>query len=168
MFLWNVYGDRCDNQSVLKFHTNAILDLKWSVDGTKIITCSADKTIVVMDSHTLKSIKKLKGHDSIVNSISITRKGEDTLVSGSDDGKIKIWDIRTRKFAMEFDNSFPVTAVEFSENGDKIFSGGLDNQVKAWNMRKNQMEYIVGGNRDTVTGLCLSPDGSYLLCNSMD
>lgn len=35
-------------------------------------------------------------------------------------------------------------------------------------MRKNALLYSLKGHSDTVTGLTLSPDGSYVLSNSMD
>ncbi|XP_075742132.1 U5 small nuclear ribonucleoprotein 40 kDa protein-like [Rhipicephalus microplus] len=35
-------------------------------------------------------------------------------------------------------------------------------------MRKKAVLYRMVGHLDTITGLCLSPDGSYILSNSMD
>lgn len=35
-------------------------------------------------------------------------------------------------------------------------------------MRKNGVLYKMIGHGDTITGLALSPDGSYILSNSMD
>lgn len=39
---------------------------------------------------------------------------------------------------------------------------------QVWDLRKNDMLYRLRGHTDTVTGMQLSPDGSYLLSNSMD
>ncbi|KAG1433629.1 hypothetical protein G6F57_022013 [Rhizopus arrhizus] len=54
------------------------------------------------------------------------------------------------------------------EAGDMVYSAGIDNTVKVWDVRKNQVAYTMEGHLDTVTGMRLSPDGSYLLTNSMD
>lgn len=40
--------------------------------------------------------------------------------------------------------------------------------VKIWDLRKTDVLYTLRGHADTVTGLRLSPDGSYLLSNAMD
>lgn len=40
--------------------------------------------------------------------------------------------------------------------------------LQVWDLRKNAVLYKMSGHLDTVTGLCLSPDGSYVLSNSMD
>jgi len=37
-----------------------------------------------------------------------------------------------------------------------------------WDLRKNAVVYQMKGHSDTVTGLSLSPDGSFVLSNSMD
>ncbi len=39
---------------------------------------------------------------------------------------------------------------------------------QVWDLRKVQLEGMLPGHSDTITGLSLSPDGSYLLSNSMD
>ena len=40
--------------------------------------------------------------------------------------------------------------------------------VQVWDLRKNAVLYRMKGHSDTVTGMSLSPDGSYLLTNAMD
>jgi Prp8 binding protein len=61
-----------------------------------------------------------------------------------------------------------VTAVTFSDTAEQILSGGIDNDIKVWDLRKNALLYRLKGHGDTVTGLSLSPDGSYVLSNAMD
>ena len=62
-----------------------------------------------------------------------------------------------------------VTACEFSDDGMSVFTGGLDNDVKAWDMKmSDDPRDVWKGHTDTITGLKLSPDGTMLLSNSMD
>ena len=37
-----------------------------------------------------------------------------------------------------------------------------------WDVRKKEISYVLKGHQDTLTGLRLSNDGSYLLSNAMD
>jgi len=76
--------------------------------------------------------------------------------------------MRQREPAYNFDGKYQVTAVSFNDTADKVFSGSLDNQIKVFDLRKNDIDYILYGHSDTITGLSLSPEGSYLLSNSMD
>ena len=48
------------------------------------------------------------------------------------------------------------------------YSGGIDNSIKAWDLRTDEVSYELKGHGDTVTGLKLSPDCSKLLSNGMD
>ena len=59
-------------------------------------------------------------------------------------------------------------SVAFSQSNDVLFFGGLDNSIRALNLRTNQVEYSLLGHTDTVTGLALSNRGDYLLSNAMD
>lgn len=61
-----------------------------------------------------------------------------------------------------------ITAVGFSDGADKIFTGGIDNDIKVWDLRKHEVAMKLQGHTETITSMQLSPDGSYLLTNSMD
>lgn len=60
----------------------------------------------------------------------------------------------------------------FDDNSDQIISGGIDNVVKVWDLRKTSSDgtrnpigpnhkpvHELAGHTDTVTGLAISPDG---------
>ncbi|RIB02627.1 WD40 repeat-like protein [Gigaspora rosea] len=167
ILLWNTYGD-CLNYGLLKGHNGAIMELQWSRDSSKIYSCATDKTVSVWDVTTGMRIKKFKGHTSYVNSVCAARRGNEIIVSGSDDGTIKIWDLRQKDAVDTFSHQYQITATCFSEAGDLVFSGSLDNDIAAWDLRKKSIVYILKGHQDTISGIKLSPDGSYLLSNSMD
>jgi Prp8 binding protein len=60
-------------------HNNAILQVCWSQDDTKLFSCSADKTVSIWDVFESKRIKKMKGHEGFVNSIDSTKKGTELV-----------------------------------------------------------------------------------------
>ena len=55
-----------------------------------------------------------------------------------------------------------------NDAGSELFTGGIDNEIKAWDLRKRTVAYSMRGHQDTVTSLAISPDGQYLLSNAMD
>ncbi|EFA09115.1 U5 small nuclear ribonucleoprotein 40 kDa protein [Tribolium castaneum] len=167
IFVWSVYGE-CENLSVMSGHTGAVMELHFTTDGTNIFTASTDHTLGLWDLPTSQRIKKYKGHTTFVNSVQGARRGPQMLVSGSDDTTIKLWDIRKKQSVTTFNSNYQVTAVEFNDTAEQIFSGGIDNDIKVWDIRNHEIIYTLKGHTDTVTGLALSPDGSYLLSNSMD
>lgn len=66
------------------------------------------------------------------------------------------------------ETEYPITALAFSEAGNELYSGGIDNDIKVWDLRKKAVAYTMVGHTDTVTSLELSPDSQTLLSNSMD
>lgn len=167
IYLWEVYGE-CANVSIMTGHTGAILQLVFSEDGDTIFTASTDKTIGVFDTMTGQRLKRMKGHNGMVNSVNAARNDRPFIVSGGDDSTVKVWDRRQRNPVHNFNNNFQVTAVVLSQDSQQVISGGIDNDIKIWDLRKASLETTIKGHLDTVTGLSLSPDGSYVLSNSMD
>ena len=63
------------NYNMLKGHKNAILDVKWSADSEYIATASADTTVGWWYANTGERVKKMQGHDGIVNSVDTIQSG---------------------------------------------------------------------------------------------
>jgi WD40 repeat protein len=63
---------------------------------------------------------------------------------------------------------FPITAICMAEAGNELFTGGIDNDIKVWDLRKQAVTYSLLGHTDTVTSLQLSPDNQTLLSNAHD
>lgn len=167
VFLWRVYGS-CENFMVLKGHKNAVLELHWTTDAEKIVTASADKTARLWDVEVGLQVKNMKGHTAIVNSCCPARRGLPLVVTCSDDSTARIWDLRMRGAAQTLSHEFPLTAVAFSDGGDHVYTGGIDNIVRVWDFRKDKAILSLEGHGDTITGLSVSADGRHLLSNAMD
>lgn len=82
-------------------HTSSVEDLQWSPsEPTVFASCSADQSVQIWDvrSKERKSIASIdRAHDADVNVISWNRGTSYLLVSGGDEGGIKVWDFRNVK-----------------------------------------------------------------------
>ena len=167
--MWNVYGE-CENYAVINSaHAGAIIQLVYNDDGRHFYTASTDKTVGVFDSQTCQRIKRLKGHTLYVNSCHPARRGPPLIVSGSDDCTVRVWDQRYRSSVVNMNAIYQVTAVSFGDNSDQVISAGIDNSLKVWDTRKPEKPILeMTGHNDTVTGMALSPCGSFVLTNAMD
>ena len=76
--------------------------------------------------------------------------------------------MRKKSDTVTLNNTYQATAVTFNDTADQVISAGIDNDIKVWDLRKNALLYKMKGHSDTVTGLTLSPDGAYVVSNSMD
>lgn len=58
--MWEVYGE-CENIGTMSGHSGSILELHFSTDGERIITCSTDTSVGIWDLEKGNCVKKLKG-----------------------------------------------------------------------------------------------------------
>jgi len=167
IFLWNVYGN-CENIASMKGHAGPVLDLCWGRDGETVFTASSDKTGAVFDVETGTRIKRFRGHAAVVNSIVGARRGDPLVATGSDDCTAMLWDLRMKNHTHSLPGEYQITSVALSDDSTQIFTGGIEEDVKCFDIRTGRLMYSLLGHRDSVTGMELSPDGNFLLTNGMD
>ena len=80
--------------SVLRGHTNTILSIDFSLDGTLLISRSKDNTVNLWDIQTGGVIRTFSDHTCIVSAVAISPDGT-TIILGTTDGSIRLWDVRT-------------------------------------------------------------------------
>lgn len=165
--LWRTYGT-CENYGQLTGHKSAILSLHWSRSSDHIFSASADTTLCSWDLETGTRIRRHEGHTEIVNDLTASPRGEEILLSGSDDGCVGIWDPRVKRAVDFIETEFPITAVAVAEAGNEIYTGGIDQDVKVWDIRKKAVAYAMTGHTDTITSLEVSPDSQSLLSYAHD
>uniref|UniRef100_A0A8R1DEA0 WD_REPEATS_REGION domain-containing protein n=1 Tax=Caenorhabditis japonica TaxID=281687 RepID=A0A8R1DEA0_CAEJA len=167
IFLWNVYGE-CENFSVISGHSGAIMDLKFNTDAGYLMSCGTDKSIRVWDMATGACARRFKSHTDFVNAIHPSRRGVSLVASVSDDGTCRVHDLRSKEPVKTYTNKYQQTAVTFNDTTDQVICGGIDNVLKVWDMRRDEITYTLTGHRDTITGISLSPSGKFVISNAMD
>ncbi|WWC90343.1 uncharacterized protein L201_005276 [Kwoniella dendrophila CBS 6074] len=171
--LWKTYPPHDNYGLIPNVHKSAILDIAYSLDSETIYSGGADGTLILTDLRTGQRITKYSAHYGPLNSISVTISGGRELVlTGGDDGLARVWDfsIDSKDPVAEFDDErdCPITAVEWSKDGNQCFVGGVDNEVKVWDLRSNEIIYTLRGHTDTICSLSLSPSGNYLATYGLD
>ena len=53
-----------------------------------------------------------------------------------------MWDLRVKRSVATFADSFQVTAVTFSDAADQIFTAGIENVIKAWDVRTQKVRDV--------------------------
>jgi Prp8 binding protein len=79
-----------------------------------------------------------------------------------------LWDCRAKESVNSLELNYQITGVTFNNTNEIVFVAGVDNSIKAWNLKKNEIEFSLLGHTDTVTGISLSNNGNFLVSNSMD
>ena len=67
--------------------------------SSMLFTCATDKMVAVWDIESGERLRKLKGHQTFVNTVNPARRGPQLLCSGSDDGTVKVTYSNTTPFS---------------------------------------------------------------------
>lgn len=89
-------------------------------------------------------------------------------MSGSDDGKAKIWDLPSGRQVLSLDNQEKVSTVAFSPYGKRAISGTVRGDVNVWSIPSGTQERTLKGHSGRVTQAEVTKDGKYLLTASAD
>ena len=101
-----------------------------------------------------------------VNSVVFSPDGE-TIVSVSDDGTIRLWNVNTRKpLKTLMAHADSVNSVVFSSDGETIASAGNDRAVRLWNANTGKLLRTLTGHIENVNTVAFSPDGKTIASGS--
>ncbi|XP_038140155.1 glutamate-rich WD repeat-containing protein 1 [Cyprinodon tularosa] len=129
------------DQRPFSSHSKSVEDLQWSpTEATVFASCSVDQSIRIWDIRAPPNsmLSANDAHSSDVNVIS-WNKSEPFLLSGGDDGLLKVWDLRQFKTGRPVANfkqhCGPITSVEWSPLDSSVFAAsGADDVVSQWDL----------------------------------
>jgi WD40 repeat protein len=91
------------------------------------------------------------------------------LVSGHDDGIVRVWDWHTAKtLHLLSGHEMPISAVAFSRDGFKIATAGEDRLIRIWDAHTGQLLATLEGHTDRIPALAWHPDGNRLVSAGWD
>lgn len=114
-------------------------------------------------------ILKQQGHFDRMNALCYSPDGS-RVVTASDDGKIKVWDINSGFCLMTFtEHTSAVTAVAFAKKGQVMFSSSMDGTVRAWDLiRFRNFRTFTAPERVQFNSLAVDPSGEVVVAGSQD
>ena len=123
--------------------------------------------IVILDGITGIQTAILSGHTDQVRCLVFSLDGT-SLVSGSHDKTVKLWDVQTGGVVETFHGHYSwVYSVSISADHTMIASGSKDNAVRLWNIQTEECHRVIG-QRSGVTCVRFSPTNPQHLISVTD
>jgi ribosome assembly protein RRB1 len=105
---------------------------------------SSDGTLQIVDMRVNsynKAAMRIRAHDKDVNVCDWNKKASHLIVTGSDDCKVKVWDLRMLSDGSEDEllcfnwHSEPSTSIKFQPNEESVIAvASEDNRLTIWDM----------------------------------
>lgn len=148
--------------SLLKGHRDIIYITNFSNDGEKLATASADTEVKIWNRN--GSLINTLFHNQPVTQV-IFSTDDKVLISGTKDGRISLWDVKTGDLIQTWKaHRETVADIKVSSDGKTIASTGKDNTVKLWNIQGN----YIGRHEQLIRNISFSPDGNSIVSASDD
>ena len=181
--LWDIKEGAKDGTILNTFegHTSDVMFLSTNpCTPTQFVSASCDMHARVWDTRTpLHSTHEYWGHDADINCVEFFHDGQ-TFVTGSDDGTVRLWDLRSARelavLAARSNASSGITSVAVSHSGGLVFAGQGDYNCTVWNtLVTNQQtpHVLISGNKhhtheSRISSVSVAPDGSAVCTGSWD
>lgn len=126
-----------------------VFSLRFSADGAEILGGASDKCIYVFDREYKALQHRIHAHDDDINAVAFADPSSKILVSGGDDGLLKVWDRRELResgakpvgvFAGHLDG---ITFIDSRGDGRYLLSNSKDQSMKLWDVRAFSSEATV-------------------------
>ncbi|KAF7508361.1 hypothetical protein GJ744_009352 [Endocarpon pusillum] len=185
MRIYNLNSPKPELQTTLKPHTTPVITSTIDATGTLLATGGADGSVKVWDIKGGFVTHTFHGHGGLVSALSFfqvtsgpiskpkaKRKSIEAdhasadalsffLASGGEDGKIRIWNLRTRKSVASLDSHVSVVkSLDFSEQQQTLLSAGRDKTMILWDSKSWKPRKVIPV-LEVVEAAGFASDGKY-------
>ena len=157
---------------------DTIESIAFNKDGTEMLTASFDsKARLYPVAFYPYSPQRLEEHNGRVTCVAFSPKPKYIFVTGAMDKMVKVWDRKTLKVVVNFDQAQAgITGVAFLSNGDQLVGGSMDGNLYWWGVGYNERKNIYSGypirtiraHEDGVTAFSYSANLQRIATGGMD
>lgn len=161
--VWNIFNGQKKGEMNYNLPVTAVA---FTNIGRWAMASSGDGIVRIWEVSNDWMVKQLVFEKKVdINTMAITPDGH-FVIAGDNQGEIRVWElIEQDRFFV--DNTEPIVSVAFDSTGEKLFTGGMDNNVRVWDAKTgHQLHLIPHDNK--ILYVVVSPNGSFGASASLD
>jgi len=167
LLIYNNLGTEPQIEKSIKLGITYGICLAYSNDEKFICIGGSGGKILIYNVESESVKKVIQAHKEFVNTIDIAHNNE-LIVSGGNDGKVKIWDFDGRIQASFLVSKSSISKVLFDKNSEYIFISSQKGNISKQHFSVTSDSFSAKVSKKPITSFCLSPDGKYLCTVSED
>lgn len=109
-------------------------------------------------------VTSFDGHTGNVTSVGF-QKDRKWMFTGSEDGSIKIWDIRAPGYQRDYRSKAGINSLALHPNQGEIISGDEDGVIRVWDLTMNSQSYspLVPDGKTAIRSITVASDASLVI-----
>lgn len=145
-------------------HTGFVNQIRFSKDGKKLVTCSSDRTVCIIDTESHEVLKRIEGHTASVLMCNWNKDCTE-VITASADKTVRIFDAESgeEKRCIQFEDALEnmQVGVVYVPKTDQIVSVGLSGFLNVFDAGADKPSKILTGHSKPCVGLHASGDMVY-------
>jgi WD40 repeat protein len=156
-------------QKSLGAHSDAVVWLSVSPEGTRILSASTDRSIKLWDVKTGSLVTDVGRHADMARAALFVPGGNE-VVTGADDGVINIWSLDGGKPADALDakEHGGVRGLALSADGRLAASSHDSGTIVVWGLEERRKLHVMNGHQWSTNAVAVSPDGKLVVSGDID
>ncbi|ODN77942.1 hypothetical protein L202_05039 [Cryptococcus amylolentus CBS 6039] len=161
---WEAWSGICCRQITLQPGWKQVNRLAISPNKA-FVAAAGNNTVRIWDISSMSNspIASLEGHSGNVVALAYSALGK-WIVTGGEDGCVKVWDTRTAQTQRMYTHDCPVNDVVIHPNQGELISCDQSGSVKIWDLAENSCTHELVPDEDVpIRTVCISSDGNTLV-----
>lgn len=150
---------------VFKEHKAPVISVAFSPDNKYLVSGGEDKLLVFYSLNTLEPVTVISDNYFPPRGIEITQVNNLFFGSGND---IKFIDMDNNTLAVYKGNSTHIWSIDYAPERNKIAAGSYDYKLKVWDVKTQEIDFVLEGHEKSTLPVAFSPDEKYLVSGSLD
>ncbi|PAV14885.1 nucleotide-binding-oligomerization-domain like receptor [Pyrrhoderma noxium] len=165
VIIWNVWKQK-KKYAALKGHSGPVTSIAFTSSSQKLVSGSLDGTICLWKVSTGEKLLVFSDNGmGGIHSIASFEFEDRYILSGSEDGIIRLWDTEYREVPLKkfigHTGKVICLSAAFEDRGRRFASGSSDGTIRVWDVERDHT--IVDGD---ICAIAVSSDGEYLVSGS--
>ncbi|GLH02835.1 hypothetical protein R5R35_005130 [Gryllus longicercus] len=171
LIIWDTWTG--NKVQIIPLRSSWVMSVAFAPSGNFVACGGMDNMCTVYDLNNrdstgvAKIVRELMGYEGFLSSCRFI--DDKTLVTGSGDMKLCMWDLESGKKTQDFDaHAGDVISISLAPDNQTYVTGSVDKSCKLWDVREEKCRQTFFGHESDVNSVCFHPSGFSFATGSED